>query len=65
MNGDREKIITTTLAETNLYKAEDGTYRFNANTPWANGVASGNVVDYVFAKGNDNGELVTEGVSIN
>lgn len=65
MNGDREKIITTTLAETNLYKAEDGTYRFNANTPWANGVASGNVVDYVFAKGNDNGEFVTEGVSFN
>ena len=65
MNGDREKIITTTLAETNLYKAEDGTYRFNANTPWANGVASGKVVDYVFAKGNDNGEFVTEGVSFN
>ena len=65
MNGDREKIITTTLAETNLYKAENGTYRFNANTPWANGVASGKVVDYVFAKGNDNGEFVTEGVSFN
>lgn len=65
MNGDREKIITTTLAETNLYKAEDGTYRFNANTPWANGVASGKVVDYVFAKGNDKGEFVTKGVSFN
>ena len=65
MNGDREKIITTTLAETNLYKAEDGTYRFNANTPWANGVASGKVVGYAFAKGNDNGEFVTEGVSFN
>ena len=65
MNGDREKIITTTLSETNLYKAEDGTYRFNANTPWANGVASGKAVDYAFAKGNDNGESVTEGVSFN
>ena len=65
MNGDREKIITTTLSETNLYKAEDGTYRFNANTPWANGVASGKAVDYAFAKGNDNGEFVTEGVSFN
>ena len=65
MNGDREKIITTTLAETNLYKAEDGTYPFNANTPWANGVASGKVVDYVFAKGNDKGEFVTKGVSFN
>lgn len=65
MNGDREKIITTTLAETNLYKAEDGTYRFNANTPWANGVASGKAVDYAFAKGNDNGESVTKGVSFN
>ena len=65
MNGDREKIITTTLSETNLYKAEDGTYRFNANTPWANGVASGKAVDYAFAKGNDNGESVTKGVSFN
>lgn len=65
MNGDREKVITTTLTETNLYKAEDGTYRFNANTPWANGVASGKVVGYAFAKGNDNGDLVTDGVSYN
>lgn len=65
MEGKREKLLATIVSDVSIYQAKDGSYRLQANAPWANGVATGGVIDYTFANGNNNGEVITEGVSFN
>ena len=43
------------------YKDSDGTYKVIADTPFVNGSALGKALDVVFAKGNNNGDVVTNG----
>lgn len=44
------------------YRDTDGTYKVIADSPFVNGSALGKAMDVAFAKGNDNGDVVTEGV---
>lgn len=62
---DRSKIFTTFTVDTPLYKDSDGKYKAAANIPYVNGTAQGEVLDYQFANGNNNGEDIEQGVSFN
>ena len=57
------KVITQFQNSVPLYKNADGTYSFIADTVFANGYASGGVLDAVFANANNDGEVLTDGVS--
>ena len=49
-----------------VYDAGNGTYKFKADAPLRNGIsASDSYQDYVFTKGTNAGEVVTEGVEFN
>ena len=56
-------FIGTIVGGAQMYDAGDGTYKFKANTPFINGVAD-TYLEAIFAHGNNNGEAVTEGVSM-
>ena len=60
-----EKILTQISETQNLYKTEDGRYQFLANLPWKNGIASSStpVLDYCFARSNNQGMVISEHVS--
>lgn len=62
---DRSKIFTSFTVDTQLYKDSDGKYKAVANIPYLNDTAEGEVLDYQFANGNNDGEPVTQGVSFN
>ena len=62
---DRSKIFTSFTVDTQLYKDSDGKYKAVANIPYLNDTAEGDVLDYQFANGNNDGEPVTQGVSFN
>ena len=65
MDGDRDKILTTSVTSSKIYKSKDGTYKICADVPWSNGVACGKSIGWTFANGNDNGETIKDGVSYN
>lgn len=50
--------------EPDVYDVGDGTYKIKANVPILNGYATHDYIDYVFARGNDNGQVVSDGVSL-
>lgn len=50
--------------EPEVYDVGDGTYKIKANIPILNGYATHDYMDCDFARGNDYGEVVTDGVSI-
>lgn len=50
--------------ESDVYDVGDGTYKIKANVPILNGYATHDYIDYVFARGNDNGQVVSDGVSL-
>ena len=50
--------------EPDVYDVGDGTYKIKANVPILNGYATHDYIDYAFARGNDNGQVVSDGVSL-
>lgn len=46
-----------------VYKKDGDTYKVVANTPFVNGTSSGKFMDVIFARGNDKGIVVKDGVS--
>ena len=50
--------------EPDVYDVGDGTYKIKANVPILNGYATHDYIDYTFARGNDNGQVVSDGVSL-
>ena len=50
--------------EPDVYDVGDGIYKIKANVPILNGYATHDYIDYVFARGNDNGQVVSDGVSL-
>ena len=49
--------------QAHVYKAEDGTYKILADTPFKNGLAIADAYDWDCARGNDFAEMITEGVT--
>lgn len=56
-------IYTQVGEEATAYLDADGNYKVKADTPYLNGLASADPVLAEFARGNDFGEAITEGVS--
>ena len=56
-------IYTQIGENATAYLAEDGKYKIKADTPYINGLAKAEPSVAEFAKGNDFGEAITEGVS--
>lgn len=50
--------------EPDVYDVGDGTYKIKANVPILNGYATHDYIDYACARGNDNGQVVSDGVSL-
>lgn len=50
--------------EPDVYDVGDGTYKIKANVPILNGYATHDYIDYAFARGNDSGQVVSDGVSL-
>lgn len=60
-----DKVYATTIMITEVYDAGDGTYKFKANGPLMNGqVVGGEYTDVIFSEGNDAGDVITKGISI-
>ena len=57
-------IHTTAMSPALVYAVGDGTYKVKANAPLLNGYASGSYLDVLFAKGNDEAQMVTKGASL-
>lgn len=57
-------VHTTSMSPALVYAVGDGTYKVKLNAPLLNGYASGSYLDVLFAKGNDDANMVTEGVSL-
>lgn len=60
-----DDVLYQLEAYANLYKAKDGTYKVVADAPFVNGTATSKALDVCFANGNDDGEVISEGVSYN
>lgn len=58
-----DMVFTTLMSAVEVYDMGDGTYKVKMNAPLVNGYAVSDYVDVQFARGNNNGEVVTEGVS--
>lgn len=56
-------IYTQMQEQASVYKAEDGTYKILADTPFKNGLAIADAYDWDCARGNDFAEMITEGVT--
>lgn len=56
-------IYTQMQEQASVYKAEDGTYKILADTPFKNGLAIDDAYDWDCARGNDFAEMITEGVT--
>ena len=59
-----EAMYSTLYASPEVYAVGDGTYKVKLNAPLISGYATADYLDAVFARGNDDGEVVVEGVSI-
>lgn len=60
-----DKVYATTMMIAEVYDAGDGTYKFKANGPLMNGqVVGGEYTDVIFSEGNDTGDVITDGISI-
>lgn len=57
-------IHTTAMSPALVYAVGDGTYKVKANAPLLNGYASGSYLDVLFAKGNDEAQMITKGASL-
>lgn len=57
-------IHTTAISPALVYAVGDGTYKVKANAPLLNGYASGSYLDVLFAKGNDEAQMITKGASL-
>jgi hypothetical protein len=64
MLGNSSSVLYQIEGFEDVHKAKDGNYKVLMDAPFVNGVTSSDkVLDVCFAKGNNNGEVVTEGVS--
>ena len=61
---DRDDIVIFQMEDQNaeVFRRADGMYFTAANIPYKNGIASGRVMDYEFANGNMDGDVISEGV---
>lgn len=57
-------LYDTLLSESEVYAVGDGTYKVKLNAPKLNGYSTTDYTDVIFARGNDNGQVITEGVSM-
>ena len=57
------KVVGNSSNYVDLYDAGDGTYKFKLDVPFVNSLIVGDYLDYDFAYANDDGELITDGVS--
>lgn len=62
MDENQDAVLTQVEDVVPVY-TKDGKYQFKAGAPWENGFAVQAPTDYVFARANDNGEVITDGVS--
>lgn len=58
-----EKVVGNSYNSIQLYDAGDGTYKFKLDMPFRRGFIVGDYLEYVFARGDNEGNVVTEGVS--
>lgn len=56
-------LYGTYLARPEVYDVGDGTYKIRLDAPMINGSVTDGYQDVVFARGNDAGQVITEGVS--
>lgn len=56
-------LYDTLVSQADVYAVGDGTYKVKANAPILNGYATSDYVDAIFARGNDYGQVVSDGVS--
>ena len=57
-------VYDTLLSQADVYAVGDGTYKAKVNAPILNGYATSDYLDAIFARGNDYGQVVTDGVSL-
>lgn len=62
MLGNKNSVLYQLESYVPVYKDGD-TYKIVANTPFVNGTSSGKFMDVIFARGNDKGIVVKDGVS--
>lgn len=62
MLGNKNSVLYQLESYVPVYKDGD-TYKIVANTPFVNGTSSGKFKDVIFARGNDKGIVVKDGVS--
>lgn len=62
MLGNKNSVLYQLESYVPVYKDGD-TYKVVANTPFVNGTSSGKFMDVIFARGNDKGIVVKDGVS--
>lgn len=62
MLGNKNYVLYQLESYVPVYKDGD-TYKVVANTPFVNGTSSGKFMDVIFARGNDKGIVVKDGVS--
>lgn len=59
-----DMLYDTMLSESEVYAVGDGTYKVKLNAPKLNGYSTKDYTDVIFARGNDKGQVVTDGVSM-
>lgn len=57
-------VYDTLVSQADVYAVGDGTYKVKVNAPILNGYATSDYLDATFARGNDYGQVVTDGVSL-
>lgn len=63
MLGNSDIVLYQLESYADLYKADDNTYKVVTDAPFVNGTATSKALDVCFANGNDNGEVIKDGVS--
>lgn len=59
-----DMLYDTMLSESEVYAVGDGTYKVKLNAPKLNGYSTKDYTDVIFARGNDEGQVITDGVSM-
>ena len=63
MLGNSSSVLYQLEGYADLHKVDDNTYKVITDAPFVNGTATSKALDVCFANGNDNGEVISNGVS--
>lgn len=63
MLGNSSSVLYQLEGYADLHKVDDNTYKVITDAPFVNGTATSKALDVCFANGNDNGEVIKDGVS--